>query len=73
MTTMIRPVGIQYADFRHGRITLLVISEIILNVFKITERHGKIQGGIKLLKLCLRHGHKTIKNSNIRRLSKFRL
>ena len=32
MTAVIRPVGVQYADLRHGRIALLLILKIILNM-----------------------------------------
>ena len=41
MTTMVRPVCIKNTDFRHGRVTLLLIFEIILYMLKIFKCHGK--------------------------------
>ena len=41
MPAMIRPVSIQYTDFRHGRIPLLIITEVISDMQKIFEGHSQ--------------------------------
>ena len=67
---MIGPIGVKHANFRHGRVALLVPFEIILDMNKITEGHGQIERVIECLKLCLRHIDKAVKNSDILRLLK---
>ena len=49
MTAVIGPVGIQHADLRHGRITVLFSSEIVLDMLEILEGHGKAEGIVKCL------------------------
>ena len=65
MATVIGPIGIQYTDLRHGRISLLIIVEIILNMFKIFECHGKSQRFVQRFQAAFVHISETIKNSNI--------
>ncbi len=65
MTAVIRPVGIQYADFRHRRISVLFIAEIIADEHKILIRHGQIQGIIQLFKFCRLHLRKAVKDLHI--------
>ena len=48
MTAMVGPVGIQYADLSHGRISMLLALEIILDMLEIPEGHGQVQGTVQL-------------------------
>ena len=48
MTAVVGPVCIQHADLGHGRISVFLASEIVLNVLEITEGHGQVQGAVKL-------------------------
>ena len=48
MTAVIGPVGIQHTDFGHGRISLLFIFKVIVDMLKILERHRKVQGIVEL-------------------------
>ena len=48
VTAVVGPVGIQHTDLCHGRITLLLVFEIVLNVKEILEGHCKVQGTVKL-------------------------
>ncbi len=72
MTTVIRPVSVQYTDFRHGRIALLIIAEIVPDMLKILECHGKGKGIIQLFKRRFLHLHKTFQYRHIRGFLKFR-
>ena len=49
MAAVIGPVGIKYADLRHGRITFFIVLKIILNMEEIFKCHGKTKRVIKLL------------------------
>ena len=49
MTAVIGPVCIQHTDLGHGRISLLFILKIILDMQEILEGHRKIQGIVELL------------------------
>ena len=49
MAAVIGPVRIQNADLRHGRVSLLLIPEVILNMHKILKCHGKVQGIVNFL------------------------
>ena len=49
MAAVIGPVRIQDADLRHGRVSLLLVPEIVLNMLKILKGHGKVQGIVQLL------------------------
>ncbi len=49
MAAMIRPVGIQHPDLRHGRIPVLLLFKIILNMKKVLEGHGKGKAPIQFL------------------------
>ena len=68
MTAVIRPIGIQHTDFRHGRISVFFVFKVILNVDEILEGHRQSQGIIQLFQLCLSHIRKSIKDFHIRRL-----
>ena len=71
MTAVIRPVGIQYTDLCHGRITFFFVLKIILNMQEILEGHGQSQRIIQFFQLCFRHILKTVKDLYICRLIKF--
>ena len=49
VAAVIGPVGVQHPDLRHGRIPLLLIPEIILDVQEILEGHGQVQRSVQLL------------------------
>ena len=55
MTAVIGPVGIQHTDLGHGRITLLFVLKIILDMLEILEGHSQIQGTIQFFKYVLIH------------------
>ena len=40
--------NVQYADLSHGRISMLLALEIILDMLEIPEGHGQIQGAVQL-------------------------
>ena len=67
---MIRPIGIQYTDFRHGRITFFIFSEIIPDMQKVPKGHSQGKGIIQLLQPGLFHLDKAVQHSHIRRLFK---
>ena len=69
---MIRPIGIENADLRHGRISLLVILEIILDVLEILKGHCKTKGIIQLTQILLRHVLEAVKDGNVCRIIKYR-
>ena len=46
---MVRPIGIQNTDLRYGRIAMLLLCVIILNMLKITEGHSQVKRIIKSL------------------------
>ncbi len=68
MAAVVGPVGIQHPDLRHGRIPLLLLPEIPLDMQEILEGHCQAQGIIQTLKVFLPHGTKTIQHSHIPRL-----
>ena len=68
MTAMIRPVGIQYTDLCHRRVSLFIFSKIILNMLEIFKCHCKRKTLIKLTQFLFSHGSKAIKNRHISRL-----
>ena len=43
VAAVIRPVRIQHADLRHGRIALLLAAEIVLDEQEIAEGHGQVE------------------------------
>ena len=49
VTAVIRPVGIQHPDLRHRGVSLFLPPEIILNMEKIFECHGKSKRIVELL------------------------
>ena len=65
MTAVIRPIGIQYTDLGHGRITFFFVLKIILNVLEILEGHCKIQGIIQCFEVCFRHILEAVKDLDI--------
>ena len=42
MTAVIGPIRIQHADLGHGRITVLLTSEVVLDMLEILEGHSQI-------------------------------
>ena len=71
MAAVIRPVGIQHPDLCHGRISLLFILKVILDMKEILEGHSQVQRSIKFFQLLLFHVFKAVKNLYIFRLLKF--
>ena len=59
---MIRPVCIKYTNFSHGRITLFLIVEILLDVKEILKGHSKTKGIIERLQIFLIHLGKAFQN-----------
>ena len=41
VTTVVRPISIQYADFGHGRVALFFVLKVITDVKEIVEGHRK--------------------------------
>ena len=70
MTAVVRPVGIQHTDFRHGRVSFFFLLEIILNVQEILKGHGKAQRIIEIFQLLLLQSGKSIQNLHILRFLK---
>ena len=68
MTAMIRPVGIQYTDLCHRRVSLFIFSKIMLNMLEIFKCHCKRKTLIKLTQFLFSHGSKAIKNRHVSRL-----
>ena len=68
MTTMIRPIGIKYADLCHRRISLFLFGKIMLDVLEILKCHRKGKALIKLTQFLFSHAGKAIKNCHIDRL-----
>ena len=68
MTTMIRPVGIQYTNLCHRRISLFILSKIMLDVLEILKCHRKGKALVELTQLLFSHAGKAIKNCHIGRL-----
>ena len=70
VTAMIGPVGIQHANLGNGRVSLLIVREIILNEFEILEGHRQVEGLIEILQRVLVHLDKSVKYLHICRLFK---
>ena len=70
VTAMVRPVSIQHTDLCHGRISLLFVFKIILDMFEIFECHSQIQGSIQLFQCCLFHIDKSVEDFYICRFFK---
>ena len=68
MTAMVRPVSIQNTNLGHGRITFLLVLEIVLDMKEILECHSKVQGAVKFLQWCFIHIAEAIENLNIFRV-----
>ena len=68
MTAVIGPVGIQYTNLRHGRISLFFLFKVILDMLEIFEGHSQIQRTVKFMKSVFRHFVKSFKNADIRRI-----
>ncbi len=64
---MIRPVGIQYTDFRHGGLTAFFRLIIILNMEEVPEGHCQSKAFIQFMNLLLFHLAKAVKNRHVRR------
>ncbi len=69
---MVGPVCIQHPDLRHGRISLLLLPEITLDMQKIPESHGKVQRKVTLLQYRLRFPAKTLQHFHVFRLLIYR-
>ena len=72
MAAVIRPVSIQYADFRHGRISgsapVKFPREIVLNPAEIRKSHREAERIIELPQFIFRHCVEAFKNDDVRRL-----
>ena len=71
MTAVIRPVGIEYSDLCHGRITFFFVFEVVLDMLEIFKCHCKIQGVIEGFEICLGHFFKSVKNLDIFRFREY--
>ena len=71
MTAMVGPVGVQHADLGHGRISVFLASEIVLNVLEIPEGHGQIQGVVKFPEGGLVHLAEAVEDLHVCRLLKY--
>ena len=71
VTAVIGPVGIEYTDLCHGRITFFFVFEVVLDMLEIFECHCKIQGVIQGFEICLRHFFKSVKDFNIFRFREY--
>ena len=65
VAAVIRPVRIQHANLRHGRVALLLAAEVLLDEQKVAERHGEVQGIVQILEGFFVHVAKSVKNLNI--------
>ncbi len=70
MTAMVRPVGIQYTNLCHGRVSVFFPCKIILNMQEIFKGHSQIQRIIQCLQRSLIHLCKSVKYQYICRLLK---
>ena len=48
MTAVVRPVGIQHTDLRHGRISLFLACKILLDMLEILQGHRKTKRIVQL-------------------------
>ena len=71
MTAVIRPVGIEYSDLCHGRITFFFVFEVVLDMLEIFKCHCKIQGVIEGFEICLGHFFKSVKNLDLFRFREY--
>ena len=71
VAAVVRPVGIQNPDLRHGRIPVRLLPVVILNKLKITEGHREIQRSVKRLKRFLLHVREAFKGLYIFRFIKY--
>ena len=71
MAAVIRPVCIENPDFRNGRVPLLFIFKIILDVKEIFKGHSQVQGAVKLTQPVLCKFTEALKNFNVFRLVKY--
>ena len=53
VTAMVRPISIEHADFRHSRVALLFIPEIIADHSEIPMAHGKAHRGNQRIDACI--------------------
>ena len=53
VTAMVRPIGVQHADFRHSRVTLLFIPEIIADHSQIPVAHGETHRRNQRIDACI--------------------
>ena len=65
MAAVIRPIGIQHTDFRHGRVSVLFLLKIVLDMLKILKSHCQPQVFIKSAELILFHILKAVKDNNV--------
>ena len=68
MTAVVGPVGIQHTNLCHGRISLLITTEIILDMQEILEGHSQAKGIIQLAQLSLFHLTESVKDRHICRV-----
>ena len=72
VAAVVRPVRIQHANLRHGRVALLLAAEVLLDEQEVSEGHGKVQGIVQILEGFFVHVAKSVKNLNIFRHRKLR-
>ena len=65
MPAVVRPVGIEDPDLRHGRVPMLFIPEILLDMQKVVEGHGQVQASIERAKRLFLHGAETFQHRNV--------
>ena len=68
MTAVVGPVGIQHTNLGHGRISLLITAEIILDMQEILKGHSQTKGIVQLTQFSLFHITETVKNRHISRI-----
>ena len=67
VAAVVRPVGIQHADLRHGGIPVLFLAEMIPDEAEIRVGHGQVQGLVEGKELLLRHGAEALEYLDVLR------
>ena len=67
MTAVVRPIGVDDADFRHRRIPFFFIPEVGLDELQIIEAHGQAHVCRQFFQSGVIHGIEAVDDGNVSR------
>ena len=68
VATVVAPVGVEYADFGHCWVAMLLVVEVALDMFEVGKGHCQTQRVVELAQLKLGHILKTVERDDVSRL-----